>query len=85
MNGSHVVAASGVTSALAAVLMWVSACIDKGQILQLNTESATALATLVVTVLGGGSMAAWASRNKTKESITVETTNPTPPKEAPKP
>lgn len=84
MNGSHVVAASGVTSALASVLMWISACLEKGQLLQLNTESAVAMATLIVTVLGGGSMAAWANRHKTKETTTIETTN-TPPAVPPAP
>lgn len=59
MNSSHIVATSGITPALASVLMYLSKCIQSHALLALDDTTAMSLAGLIVAGLAAAGIAAF--------------------------
>lgn len=73
MNGSHVAAASGLVGNIASMIVWISNAIATGHWFPISSETSIAMASLIVSGLGGTGVAAWIALRKDKASVTVTT------------
>ena len=62
MQTSHIVATSGLTPALASVLMYLSKCVQAHALLALDDATAMSLAGLIVAGLAGGGIAIFSKK-----------------------
>lgn len=72
MNGAHVAATSGVAGQIATVIVWLSDAIGNHHWFPVDSGTAIAIASLIVSSMGALGVAGWNAA--TKESATVTKT-----------